>query len=131
MLLQKPIVIDKFRDFERYLKGNKREIGIKQRGLDINLRNACNLKCEHCFTMSPLGLETQERLDTEVLSRISDEAHELGIFELDLQGGELLLDKEYLYSALSALKTERFYVSNYQWILYGYRNSYNAETTWS
>ena len=44
MLLQKPIVIDKFRDFERYLKGNKREIGIKQRGLDINLRNACNLK---------------------------------------------------------------------------------------
>ena len=60
--------------------------------------------------MSPLGLETQERLDPEVLSRISDEAHELGIFELDLQGGELLLDKEYLYSALSALKTERFYV---------------------
>ena len=110
MLLQKPIVIDKFRDFERYLKSNNRHIGIKQRGLDINLRNACNLKCEHCFTMSPLGLETQERLDLSTLSRISDEAHQLGIFELDLQGGELLLDKEYLYAALTALKTERFYV---------------------
>ena len=110
MLIEKPIVIDKFREFERYLKGNDRKIGTKQRGLDINLRNACNLKCEHCFTLSPLGLETQDRLSIEDLARIGDQAHELGIFELDLQGGELLLDKEYLYEALKALKTERFYV---------------------
>ena len=59
--------------------------------------------------MSPLGLETQEKLDLDDLVRIGDEAHELGIFELDLQGGELL-DKDYLFDALKALKTERFYV---------------------
>ena len=110
MLLEKPLVIDKFRSFERYLSSNNRQIGTKQRGLDINLRNACNLKCEHCFTLSPQGLETSARLDIQTLKRIGDEAHDLGIFELDLQGGELLLDTEYLYSALEALGTSRFYV---------------------
>ena len=67
MLIEKPIVVDKFRDFERYLKRNNRQIGIKQRGLDINLRNLCNLKCEHCFTMSPIGLETEKNLTQEIL----------------------------------------------------------------
>ncbi len=110
MLIDKPLVVDKFRDFHKYIKNNDGKIGTKQRGLDINLRNACNLTCEHCFTMSPLGLGAKERLDIKTLKRIGNEAHELGIFELDIQGGEVLLDKEYLYDSLIALGTERFYV---------------------
>ena len=110
MLIDKPQVVDKFRDFHRYLKKNDGKIGTKQRGLDINLRNLCNLKCEHCFTMSPVGLNVNERLDCKTLERIGNQAHELGIFELDIQGGEVLLDKKYLYSSLEALGTDRFYV---------------------
>ena len=110
MLIEKKLVVDKFRDFERYLKRNNREIGIKQRGLDINLRNLCNLKCEHCFTMSPIGLERDRNLTQAILENIGNQAHELGIFELDLQGGELLLNKNYLYKSLESLGTHRFYV---------------------
>ena len=110
MLIEKPLVVDKFRSFEKYLKKNNRQIGIKQRGLDINLRNACNLKCEHCFTMSPVGLGIEHNLDQNIMKSIGNQAHELGIFELDLQGGELLLNKKYLYETLESLGTNRFYV---------------------
>ena len=59
-LLRKPIVVSKFRDFHDYVKSNNGQIGIKQRGLDLNLNNACNLKCEHCFTLSPKGLRVKK-----------------------------------------------------------------------
>ena len=36
-LLQKPIVVDKFREFHKYVKANNNQIGTKQRGLDINI----------------------------------------------------------------------------------------------
>ena len=67
------------------MKKNDGKIGTKQRGLDINLNNACNLKCEHCFTLSPQGLNTHIKLDLSDIRRIADQAHELGIFEIDLQ----------------------------------------------
>ena len=109
-LLRKPIVVGKFRDFHDYVKSNNGQIGIKQRGLDLNLNNACNLKCEHCFTLSPKGLRVKERMDVAKIADIMNQAHDLGIFEIDLQGGELLLNKEYLYEVLEAMGTNRFYV---------------------
>ena len=109
-LLQKPLVVEKFRIFHDYVKKNDGHIGTRQRGLDINLNNACNLKCEHCFTLSPTGLNSKISLDLKTIERIGNEAHELGIFEIDLQGGELLLNKEYLYDVLRALGSHRFYV---------------------
>ena len=33
---------EKFRDFHRYVKSNNNQIGIKQRGLDININNRVN-----------------------------------------------------------------------------------------
>ena len=93
-LLRKPIVVGKFREFHDYVKSNNGQIGIKQRGLDLNLNNACNLKCKHCFTLSPKMLRINERMSVEKISEIMDQAHELGIFEIDLQGGELLLNKD-------------------------------------
>ena len=110
MLLDKPLVIEKFKQFHKYIKSNDGKIGNKQRGLDINLKNACNLKCEHCFTLSPTGLEAGKYIDLDTIERIGNEADSLGIFELDLQGGELLLDKNYLYAVLEKLQTKRFYV---------------------
>ena len=110
MLIDKPIVVEKFKKFHKYIKNNENKIGTKQRGLDINLKNACNMTCDHCFTMSPIGLNADKFIDLDTIRRIGNEAHELGIFELDLQGGELLLDTGYLYDVLKNLGTERFYV---------------------
>lgn len=109
-LFSKPQVVSKFRDFHDYVKSNNGQIGTKQRGLDINLNNACNLSCEHCFTLSPTGLNSNVYLDKLVINRICNEAHELGIYEIDLQGGELLLNKDYLYEILNNIGVERFYV---------------------
>ena len=41
---------------------------------------------------------------------MADEADELGYFEFDLQGGELLLQPEKLFKVLEAIKPERFYL---------------------
>ena len=109
-LINKPLVVKKFKDFYNYVKSNDGKIGTKQRGIDLNLNNACNLRCEHCFTNSSKGENVKEVLPLDVVERVANEAHELGIFEWDLQGGELLTRPELLYDTLNAMKTERFYV---------------------
>lgn len=109
-LMDKPEVFRKFKSFHDYVKKNDGKIGTKQRGIDININNACNLRCEHCFTNSPLGEEIKTWMDPTVIKRIANEAHDLGIFEWDLQGGETLLKKEFLWEVLKAIGTERFYM---------------------
>jgi len=109
-LLDKPIVVEKFRAFHNYVRKNNGQIGTKQRGIDLNLNNACNLRCEHCFTNSPKGDHVKDVLDADVIRRVANEAHELGIFEWDLQGGELLLRPDILFETLEAMDTSRFYV---------------------
>ncbi len=108
-LIDKPIVFSKFKQFHDAVKTNGGQIGHNHRGIDVNLNNACNLRCEHCFTNSPIGDHVREFLPLDIMSRISSEAHELGIFEFDLQGGELLLDKDRLFATLEVMGTERFY----------------------
>jgi len=108
-LIDKPKVFQKFKDFHSKVKANNGKIGHNHRGLDVNLNNACNLRCEHCFTNSPLGDHVKEYIPADVIARVSDEAHELGVFEFDLQGGELLLNKPRLYETLEAIGTDRFY----------------------
>ena len=44
------------------------------------------------------------------MGEIADQADELGIFEFDLQGGELLLRPDVLFEVLEAIKPERFYL---------------------
>ena len=109
-IIEKPELVRKMREFRSFVLSNNGEIGMKQRGIDMNLNNACNLRCEHCFTNSPKAEHVKDRLDNETISRIANEAHELGIFEWDLQGGELLLQPEKLFEALQAIGTERFYM---------------------
>ena len=109
-LINKPLVVEKFKSFHNYVKNNDGKIGTKQRGIDLNLNNACNLRCEHCFTNSSKGENVKETLPLEVVERVANEAHELGIFEWDLQGGELLSRPQILFDTLKVMKTERFYV---------------------
>ena len=80
-LINKPLVVEKFKSFHSYVKNNGGKIGTKQRGIDLNLNNACNLRCEHCFTNSSKGENVKETLPLDVVARVANEAHDLGIFE--------------------------------------------------
>ncbi len=109
-ILNKPRVVEKFKSFHQYVRNNNGQIGTKQRGIDLNVNNACNLRCEHCFTNSPKGDHVQEVLSPEKIYEIADQADELGIFEWDLQGGELLLRPDVLFETIEAIRPERFYL---------------------
>ena len=109
-LLDNPRLMEKLRNFYMYVRKNEGKIGQKQRGIDINFNNACNLRCEYCFTNSPIGDHAKDQLSVEIMGEIADQADELGIFEFDLQGGELLLRPDVLFEVLEAIKPERFYL---------------------
>jgi MoaA/NifB/PqqE/SkfB family radical SAM enzyme len=109
-VFDKPRVMEKLRQFHGYLQKNNGEIGTKVRGIDLNYNNRCNFKCEHCFTRSPLGDHVTDELDLGTIADIANQADELGIFEFDLQGGELLLRPERLLEIVAAIQPERFYL---------------------
>ena len=59
----------------------------------------------------PIGDHAKETLDLEMVASIADhQADDLGIFEFDLQGGELLLRPNLLFQVLEAIRPERFYL---------------------
>ena len=109
-LIDKPELMAKLKNFHDYVRKNDGQIGTKQRGIDLNFNNACNLTCKYCFTNSPVGDHNTETLDLEMVRSIADQADELGIFEFDLQGGELLLRPDLLFDVLAAIRPERFYL---------------------
>ena len=108
-LLNKPRLVKKLRDFYDYVNKNNGQVGTKTRGIDLNFNNACNLRCKYCFTNSPKGDHVKEYLDIGAIRKLADEADELGYFEFDLQGGELLPAKK-LFEVLEAIRPERFYM---------------------
>ena len=110
LLLSKPRLVEKLTNFYRYVRKNNGQVGTKTRGIDLNFNNACNLRCEYCFTDSPTGSHFRDMLDIDVIADIADQADELGYFEFDLQGGELLLRPEKLFEVLAAIRPERFYL---------------------
>ena len=109
-LLDKPKLVKKLRDFYTYVNKNNGKVGVKTRGIDLNFNNACNLRCKYCFTNSPKGDHVKEYLDYKAIKDLADQADELGYFEFDLQGGELLLQPDKLFKVLEAIKPERFYL---------------------
>ena len=108
--LEKPLVIKKLRSFYAYVRKNNGQIGTKQRGIELNFNNLCNFRCKHCFTNSHIGERVKEEMPLEMVASLADQADELGMFEFDLQGGELTLRSEKLYAVIEAIKPERFYL---------------------
>ena len=51
----------------------------------------------------------KEFLSPKIIGNLADQADELGYFEFDLQGGELLL-RQFTFETLEAIKPERFYL---------------------
>lgn len=102
-------VLRKQHIFMRQLSKQDHHVNNLPRCLAIDFLNACNYKCEFCYERED---ETYSniKLDLDLVKRMCDEAHELGIWEIVLQGGELLIFKDYLFDALKAIGTERFRV---------------------
>ena len=109
-LLDKPRLVEKLKHFHTYVIKHNGTIGTKVRGIDLNFNNRCNFRCKHCFTKSPLGDHAKEEIPVAAVADIANQADELGIFEFDLQGGELLLRPDKLIEVIEALKPDRFYL---------------------
>ncbi len=100
-------VIGKMRSFDRYITENG-GVGTKPRGILLNYSNACNFKCQQCFTESPRR-PVAGTLDLKDIERLADEADELGMYEILLEGGEPLVCKE-IYDIIRIFGADRFYI---------------------
>ena len=109
-IMEKPRAVEKFRQFYKNVKKNDWHIGTNLRVLELVYSNACNFKCEHCSTRAPLGENADKLMTIEKVASLADEADELGIFEWNMHGGELLTNAPRLFELIKAIKPERFYV---------------------
>lgn len=109
---KKPRMMEKFKKHYDRHKNNKLVAGQDKEfapwGFTLNYDNKCNFKCQHCFTRSALGDFGTTTLTIDDVKNLADQADELDCFEVDIQGGEPLMNKD-LFKILEAIDTSRFY----------------------
>ncbi|MCK4261213.1 MAG: radical SAM protein [Halanaerobiales bacterium] len=74
------------------IKESRLKPGLKRVFLEITKK--CNLRCKHCFNSSGIECEDKEQLTTEEVKRLINMAHEMGVWQFDLTGGEPFLRKD-------------------------------------
>lgn len=109
-LINKPKVAAKFRNFYNAVRANDGRIGTNVRILDFSYHNVCNFNCKHCFTSAPKHETGLKTMSLSKIREVADQADDLGVYEFDLQGGELLLYPDKFFELLEAIGTERFYI---------------------
>ena len=107
-LINKPIVLDKIHKFIRNVRKNGNKIGKTPRSIAIHYNNTCNFKCDFCYSTEMDNEHAKITLPIEKIEELADQAHELGIWEIVLQGGELTINKKELIKLIKAFKPERF-----------------------
>lgn len=107
-LMDKPEVIKKVHAFMRNVRKNGNRIGKTPRSLTLNYNNLCNFKCDFCFSSEPNNEHLKAALSFDTIKDIADQAHELGIWEIVLTGGELTVNKPKLLELIKAFGPERF-----------------------
>lgn len=90
-----------------YAKSHRHGTSVK--GFILNYSNKCNFTCPHCYTRSGAGEFGETKLTIEDIKRLADQADELGVYEIDIQGGEPLLNPQ-LFDILQVIQTDRFYI---------------------
>jgi len=100
---EKPLVFEKILNIEGRFKA-----GIATPVIDICYNRACNLKCRHCFTTR--FTHKDRSLTPGDMKRLSDEAHELGLCQFVISGGEPLILKD-LKEVITALQPDKFHLS--------------------
>lgn len=107
-MMDKPRVVEKVRKFMKALKKNGNRIGTIPRAITLNYCNVCNFNCSFCFSAEKNNPHLKEHLNLETIRSLADQADELGIWEIVLTGGELLVAPKKLYSLIEAIGPERF-----------------------
>ena len=100
-------VLEKMKAFNKYITMND-GVGTAPRGILLNYSNACNFKCQQCFTESPTH-PVHGTLDLDDIKKLADEADELGMYEILIEGGEPLVCRD-LYDIIKTFGEDRFYI---------------------
>ena len=90
------------------LRGGGKIVGNIPRSITLNYNNACNFKCAFCYSSEKNNLHVKDSLSLETIGNLADQADKLGIWEIVLLGGELLIYPERLYDLIKIFKPERF-----------------------
>ena len=66
---------------------------IGPKSVNIHVINSCNYRCEFCWYFSPLVKDQPKRklLDYKVLEGVLEDCQEIGVDEINLEGGEVTL----------------------------------------
>jgi len=107
-LMDKPLALKKVHSFVRRLKKQQGKINKLPRAITLNYNNVCNFKCNFCFSAEESNEHLHDCLSFEEIHRLADEADALGIWEIVLTGGELLVQPEKLFQLIASFQPERF-----------------------
>lgn len=106
---KKPLMAKKILNVARAIIENPKAKVFAPSGFILNYSNKCNFTCPHCYTGSGSGEYSDPQLSMDDLRSLADQADSLGVYEIDIQGGEPLAFPN-LFSILESLITSRFYV---------------------
>ena len=109
-MISKPRVVQKVHDYVRKVRKNGNKVGKIPRSLTINYNNLCNFKCDFCYSTEASHEHAKMHLDDDTIKRVADEADSIGIWELVLLGGELLINISLFMHLLELLGTDRFQI---------------------
>lgn len=107
-MMNKPRVVQKVHAFMKAVKANGNKVGTLPRSFLLNYNNVCNFRCEFCFSAEKDNAHIRDCLDLDTIRNLADQADELGIWEIVLTGGELLVNPEKLYALIEAFGPDRF-----------------------
>lgn len=62
--------------------------------VNVLITNACNLRCVHCYVES--GKPMKGELDGDAWIRVLQETRQLGVFEINMSGGEATMHRDFV-----------------------------------
>jgi len=102
-ILNKPKVLKKMIKYKNKIKNG--EYGLQL--LELNYNNDCNFDCDHCFSRD---IDSGKRkLTVEDVKSLADQAHDLGVWQWHLQGGEPMAWRD-LEDVVAAIGPDRFHI---------------------
>lgn len=111
-LLSKPAVIRKMIKYRKTIKAGNYGLQL----VELNYNSNCNFSCQHCYARNISRHE--DGLALSDVKDLADQAHDLGVWQWHLQGGEPLAWPD-LYDVIAAIDPGRFhfFITTNGWLL--------------
>lgn len=94
----------------KYLESEKNEEEFTLSLLDFAYDFGCNFRCSHCCAEAFNGTSSNRIMTLDEVKRVADQADDVGIFIINLIGGEPLIWKE-LPMVIQTIDPDRFHIS--------------------